>query len=134
VRLGSTPFVTPYAGVPISQRGTQINRATGSRFATSTYVTSTQRTVRTFKSEHQTEPNTVTVPILADINFTEDVFQNEESDPSAHLSVLGENLSAMSGGGDAGNSRWPYAVPLQRLVEEAIKHRGHRNERRISQG
>jgi len=78
---------------------------------------------RTFKSEHQTEPNTLTVPILADINLTEEVFQKEESDRFAHLSVLEGNLSAISGGRDAGNSRWPYPVPLQRLVEEAVKHR-----------
>jgi len=78
---------------------------------------------RTFISEHQTEPNTLTVPILADINLTEEVFQKEESDRFARLSVLEGNPSAISGGGgDAGNSRWPYPVPLQRLVEE-VKHR-----------
>jgi hypothetical protein len=84
----------------------------------------TERTVRTFKSEHQTDPNTLTVPILADINFTEEVFQKEESDPSARLPVLEGNLSAIAGGGDAGNSRRPYPVTLQRLVDVAIKHRG----------
>lgn len=50
-------------------------------------------------------------------------FSEEESDRSARLSVLEGNLSTISGGGDVGNSRQPYPVPPQRLVEEAIKHR-----------
>ena len=87
---------------------------------------------RTFKSEHQTEPNTLTVPVLADINLTKEVFQKEENDHFARLSVLEGNLSAISGGGDAGNNPWPYPVPLQRLVEEAVNTGRHRNERRIS--
>ena len=80
---------------------------------------------RSFKSEHQTEPNKIIVPRLAEINLTQghQFFQKEERDISALLSELEEGVTVMSGDGDTEDSRRPYPIPLRRLVEEAVTRR-----------
>jgi hypothetical protein len=61
---------------------------------------------------------------IAEINLTQgqQFFQKEEGDISSLLSVLEEGVSALPADGDE-VSRQPHAVPVRRLVEEAIKSR-----------